>query len=76
MTLGMAEVEAEDMAVVVVAEVVAEPDVAMVAMDMVDVATEQVEDMAAVVLAEVVVDKATTKITNALPRKSKRKTKM
>ena len=65
MILGMAKGEAEDMAVVVVV-----PDVAMVAMDMADVVTEQAEDMAEVVLAEAVVDEV-TKITNALPRKSK-----
>jgi hypothetical protein len=55
---------------VVVAEVVVVPDVAMVAMDMADVVTEQAEDMAEVVLAEEAVDEA-TKIMNALPRKSK-----
>ena len=70
MNLGMAEAEAEDMAEVVAAEVVVVPDVAMVAMDMVDVVTEQAEDMAEVVLAEEAVDEA-TKIMNALPRKSK-----
>ena len=70
MILSMAEAVAEDMAVVVVAEVVVVPDVAMVAMDMADVVTEQAEDMAEVVLAEEAADEA-TKIMNALPRKSK-----
>ena len=70
MILSMAEAVAEDMAAVVVAEVVVVPDVAMVVMDMADVVTEQAEDMAEVVLAEEAADEA-TKITNALPRKSK-----
>jgi hypothetical protein len=70
MILSMAEAVAEDMAAVVVAEVVVVPDVAMVVMDMADVVTEQAEDMAEVVLAEEAADEA-TKITNALPKKSK-----
>ena len=75
MILGMVEVEAVDTAAVVVAEVVAVWDVVMVAMDMADVVTAEAEDMAEVVLAVEVVDEA-TKITNALPRKSKLKIRM
>jgi hypothetical protein len=44
-------------------------------MDMADVVTKQAEDMAVVVVAEMVVDKV-TKITNALPRKSRLMIKM
>ena len=72
MILGMVEVEAEDTAAVVVAEVVVVPEVVM---DMADVVTAEAEDMAEVVLAVEVVDEA-TKITNALPRKSKLKIRM